>query len=109
MKEKDFLEKYSEFSDLFNIVSEPSNSKNILLNYQSINGMDSHMVYWYYQVQGFNELLDSIPEVEDWVYYYERFIKYGGDPLELGSIDYSQGQAPKKQTSGSNEPLIFLH
>jgi hypothetical protein len=113
MKKEQFLEQYSEFQDLFTVVSEPSYSKKILKKLEekySSSGVNSYRVYWYYQIQGFKEFAEFIPEIDDWIYYYEQYVKYGGDLSELKQYeDVEQGQASNAEdkTSGSKEPLVF--
>ena len=63
MNEEDFLKEFGEFKDLFDIVEEPINSKEILLmmlkeaNYE------------------FHKLVDR----DKYLYYFEIFVNYGGN------------------------------
>lgn len=115
MKIDEFLKEYGEFEHLFDIVSEPEYSKKILLEYQEkykSSGVNSQLVYWYYKTQGFEQVKSSIPEVEDWVYYYECFLESGGNPFDLEiNEDSSKGQVSslKEEKSGSNEPLFLFY
>jgi hypothetical protein len=45
--------------------------------------VNSQMMYWYYKVLGINSWKESIPEIDNWVYHYERFLEGGGDPYQL--------------------------
>ena len=57
LTEEEFLKRVGEFQHLFNIVEEPIYSRERILK---INTED-----------------------EDYNYWYERFIKYGGNPNDL--------------------------
>jgi len=57
MTEEEFLKEIGEFQHLFNIVEEPTYSR--------------------------ERILRRTPEDEDYNYWYERFIKYGGHPNDL--------------------------
>lgn len=57
MKINEFLEKYAEYRHLFEIVSEPSNSE--------------------------NKLLDNQLSKEDYKYWHDRFLEYGGKIEDL--------------------------
>lgn len=57
MNEEEFLAEFGEFQDLFDIVEEPVYSK--------------------------KQILKLNPKDEDYNYWYERFIKYGGNSEDL--------------------------
>lgn len=44
---------------------------------------NSQMMYWSYKVLGVISLKEVIPEIDKWVYHYERFLDCGGDPYQL--------------------------
>ncbi len=109
MNEQEFLEKYGEFRHLFNIVEEPTNSKEKLISFQDKFGLPSYLINWYYKIQGFDSLKEFMPEVEDWVYYYERFLRYGGNPDELKEPDdYIRQALENEETSDSLESLVLF-
>lgn len=114
MKLEEFLNKCGKFEHLFEIVEEPEYSRDMLLSLQekyASSGVNSYDVYWHYKVQGFKYWADFIPEIEDWVYHYESFLKYGGNPDELKKYeDDSQGQVPdnEKKMSGHKDRSSFL-
>lgn len=89
----------NEFGHLFNVVSEPAYSKEKLIEYQKKYPLfTTQDVYWLYQVQGFQtEVTSIIPDVDDWCYYYERFLRYKGDPFELKcNYGFEDAQLPGK-------------
>lgn len=49
----------------------------------SSNLANSQMMYWNYKILGVNSLKEVVPEIDKWVYHYERFLDYGGDPYQL--------------------------
>ena len=51
--------------------------------YCSTKIANSQIMYWFYKIQGVNSLKKLIPEIDDWVYHYERFLDCGGNPYEL--------------------------
>lgn len=114
MKIDEFLKEYGEFEHLFDVVSEPEYSKEKLIEFEEqykSSGVNSRLVYWYYKTQGFEQVKESIPEVDDWVHYYECFLECGGNPLDLESDeDFTQGQvlSEKEEMSGSDEPLFLF-
>lgn len=79
----------NQYGHLFNIVHEPDHSKQKLIEYQcSYPYFSSHDLYWLYKIEGFkNEVLNLIPTADDWCYYYERFLKYGGNDYDLKSCN----------------------
>lgn len=48
---------------------------------------NSQMMYWYYKVLGNHSWKEVIPEIDDWVYHYERFLDGGGDLYLLKQAD----------------------
>ena len=112
MNEEEFLKEFGEFQHLFDIVEEPSYSKAQLLSYEEKYSsshwmVNSQNVHWIYNIQGFKALRDYIPDVDDWVYCYESFLRYGGDLNELKNADNINGQAYEDQEmSDSVESLI---
>jgi len=45
--------------------------------------VNSQMMYWYYKILGLNSWKEVVPEIDNWVYHYERFLDCGGDPYQL--------------------------
>jgi hypothetical protein len=107
LNEQEFLERYSEFRHLFNIVEEPANSRAKLLEYENKYGVSSNRVIWYYKVQGF-DLSELIPDIDDWVYYFERFMRYGVDPNEFQSDELCVQANEGEETSGSRRESLVL-
>ena len=54
--------------------------------------VNSQMMYWYYKIKGNCELKEVVPKIDDWVYHYERFLEFGGDPYELKLPDTFLGR-----------------
>lgn len=44
---------------------------------------NSQMMYWSYKVLGITSWKEIVPEIDIWVYHYERFMECGGDPYAL--------------------------
>lgn len=113
MKKDDFIKEFSEFEDLFKIVSEPAHSKQMLIELEekyAASEVNSHVIYWYYKIQGFDEISEYIPEIDTWVYYYERFLRYGGNLRELKDYDDSsvgQVQCEEKESGSENHSYFF--
>ncbi|KUO74176.1 MAG: hypothetical protein APF81_04615 [Desulfosporosinus sp. BRH_c37] len=54
---------------------------------------NSQMMYWYYKILGVNSWKKVIPEIDDWVYHYERFLASDGDPYKLKQAGTFLGQS----------------
>ena len=80
MTKEEFLKEFSEYNHMFDLVSEPSHSKSKLIEFQGrYPGVSSQDVYWLYKTQGFQEVSSYIPDIDDWTYYFDRFLRYGGN------------------------------
>ncbi|TGE35072.1 hypothetical protein E4K67_27125 [Desulfosporosinus fructosivorans] len=53
---------------------------------------NSQMMYWYYKILGISSWKEVIPEIDNWVYHYERFLDCGGDPYQLKQADSFLGR-----------------
>ncbi|MBC2725842.1 hypothetical protein [Desulfosporosinus sp.] len=53
---------------------------------------NSQMMYWYYKILGDKSWKTLIPDIDSWVYHYERFLDSGGDPYQLKQGDSFLGR-----------------
>lgn len=49
--------------------------------------VNSQMMYWHYKVMGNKSWKKVVPEIDHWVYHYERFLSCDGDLYKLKQAD----------------------